>query len=181
MGLVIAVAVNALAVSLMGSVLGGGVMDPLVPSAEDALLNALVGEWDLTGSMGQTALAQAVSADWVLNHQFLRIAFRDRNPPRAGAVPYEAVVYIGREQRSGRYVMHLLDVFGAEYSKTLGVGVRDGDAITFVFEYPDRPFSARYAWNAAERVWNITITYRDKTGVRRLFAEKRLKRATDSR
>jgi hypothetical protein len=44
---------------------------------------------------------------------------------------------MGYDTTSERYVLHLLDIFGARYSETLGFGTRDGKAIRFVFEYPD--------------------------------------------
>jgi hypothetical protein len=50
---------------------------------------------------------------------------------------YEAIWYMGYDTTSERYVLHLLDIFGARYSETLGFGTRDGKAIRFVFEYPD--------------------------------------------
>jgi hypothetical protein len=165
----------AVSVVLIGPAVNGAGADPPARPAGDDLLDQLVGRWDLTGSLGNKPLAQSVSAEWVLNHRFLQIVFRDRNPPRGNAVHYEAVHYVGRES-SGGYVMHLLDVFGPEYSKTLGVGTRDGDAITFTFDYPGDPFRARYALDRARKTWAVTITHKDKSGDWKLFAEKRLVR-----
>lgn len=155
--------------------------DPPAARPGGELLDELVGQWELSGSMGEQALAQNVAAEWVLNRQFLRVTFRDRDPPKGKAVAYEATAFIGREPNSGRYVMHLLDVFGPEYSKTLGVGTRDGAAIVFRFDYPGKPFRARHAWNGAERVWDIKITYQDRAGEWKGFAEKHLKRPTGTR
>jgi hypothetical protein len=52
----------------------------------------------------------SVSADRVLNHQFLRIHMKDVAEPPA----YEALVYIGYQHADQRYVAHWLDVYGGE-------------------------------------------------------------------
>lgn len=57
--------------------------------------------------------------------------------------------------------------FGPEFSKTLGVGTRDGDTITFVFDYPNAPFKVRYTWNSADQVWTINITFKDSRAPRK--------------
>ena len=53
----------------------------------------------------------------------------------------------GYDPGSDRCVLHLMDVFGARFSEALGYGTRDGNAIRFVFEYPDSPFHTTFRWS----------------------------------
>src|SRR3954447_15321599 len=102
----------------------------------DELLDKLVGTWKLTGKMTGRTVENSVRAEWVLNHQFLLVHMKDVAVPAA----YEAMVYIGYDNASERYVVHWLDNFGGRFSETLGYGTRFGNSIKFVFEYPDGPF-----------------------------------------
>ena len=53
---------------------------------------------------------------------------------------------IGYDHTSERYVAHWMDIYGGRFSETLGYGVRSGDQIEFVFEYPDGPFHTTFRW-----------------------------------
>jgi hypothetical protein len=113
--------------------------DPLDGPARvfrDDLLDHLVGRWTLTRTIRGKVVENVVDADWVLNHQFLRLTMRDIATPPA----YEAVIYIGYDNTSERYVAHWIDVYGGRFSETLGYGKREGNILRWVFEYPDGPF-----------------------------------------
>jgi hypothetical protein len=98
----------------------------------DALLDHMVGNWKLTGNvMGHTA-EHTVSVEWVLNHQFLRIHEKDNASASNDRVPYEAMIMVGYDNTSERYVAHWNDVFGGRFSETLGYGTRAGDEIRFM-------------------------------------------------
>jgi hypothetical protein len=43
-----------------------------------------------------------------------------------------------------RTTSRLESAIGGRFSETLGYGTRDGNAIRFVFEYPDGPFRTTY-------------------------------------
>jgi len=123
----------------------------------DALLDNLTGTWHLTGKvMGRNA-DHTVEAEWVLNHQFLRIREKDQNAAPNGAVPYEAMIMVGYDNTSERYVAHWNDVYGGRFSETLGYGTREGNAIRFVFEYPDGPFHTTFRWHPESRQWTWSM------------------------
>jgi hypothetical protein len=139
----------------------------------DELLDNLVGDWRLTRKIrGQTA-ENTVKAEWVLNHQFLRIHMKDVNSPPA----YEAMVFIGYDNTSERYVAHWMDVFGGRFSETLGYGTRSGNSIRFVFEYPDGPFHNTFTWEPDKKAWTFLMRSKDKTGKWVVFAEDNLRRS----
>ena len=138
----------------------------------DEFLDNLVGDWKLTRKIrGQTA-ENSVKADWTLNHQFLLVHMKDVSPPPH----YEAMVFIGYDNTSERYVVHWIDVFGGRFSETLGYGTRAGNAIKFVFEYPDGPFHNTFTWNPESKRWIFLMEQKDATGKWKVFAEDTLRR-----
>lgn len=146
----------------------------------DTLLDNLVGSWNLSGKvMGRNA-DHLVEADWALNHQFLRIHEEDRASAAEGRAPYEAIVMVGYDNTSERYVAHWIDVYGGRFSETLGYGTRSGDEVRFVFEYPDGPFHTTFRWLPEARQWNWHMQTRDKSGSWTDFANFTLTRTKPS-
>jgi hypothetical protein len=142
----------------------------------DDLLDKLAGRWDLTGKVGARQVRNTFLAEWVLNHQFLRLQFKDADPPTPGRVAYEAQVYLGYDNTSERYVAHWLDIYGGRFSETLGYGTRSGDSIRFVFEYTDGPFHNAFTWRPDTKTWQFLLRQKDATGKWKTFAEEELKR-----
>ena len=142
----------------------------------DDLVDHMTGDWKLEGQiMGHDAHHQ-VHSEWVLNHQFLRIHERTDVGAPASEHRYEATWFLGYDPVSERYVLHLLDVFGARFSETLGYGTRDGNAIRFVFEYPDGPFHTTYRWSPEKDTWQWLMEQKDKDGKWTNFADLKLTR-----
>ena len=109
----------------------------------DSTLDGLVGKWKATGKIVGKRIEQFCEAHWFLNHQFLRVHFidaaskarRDRRGETVLRAEYEAMVFVGYDNLSERYVVHWLDVFGGRFSETLGFGTRTKrNSIRFVFE-----------------------------------------------
>ena len=137
----------------------------------DAFIDKLVGEWRLMRQIRGREVENAVSADWVLNHQFLRIHMKDVADPPA----YEALVYIGYQHADQRYVVHWLDIYGGKFS-AIGYGKRVGDTIPFVFQYDDGPFYNTFKWDARTESWTFTLEANGKDGKREPFAVDTLRR-----
>ena len=148
------------------------------PKPED-FLDRLVGSWDLTGTMGSTPLHQHVDARWAIQGRFLQMHFVEEGP-LPGKSPYEAIYMLGYDNQAGKYVLHLFDTFGATYSRTVGVGTRQGDSVDFLFEYPTGRFSNTFTWNQATAKWEMLLRQRDSNGEWTVFARKTLSRKTRS-
>jgi hypothetical protein len=144
----------------------------------DALLDHMVGNWKLAGTVMGHAAEHTVGVEWALNHQFLRIHEKDNMPASTDRVPYEAMIMVGYDNTSERYVAHWNDVFGGRFSETLGYGTRAGDEIRFVFEYPDGPFHTTFRWNPESHQWKWHMQQRNKSGQWTEFADFTLIRAT---
>jgi hypothetical protein len=130
----------------------------------DDLVDHLAGAWKLEGRIVNQDAHHDVQADWMFRHQFLRIHEKTAASAPATERPYEATWYLGWDSTSERYVLHLLDQFGGRFSETLGYGVRDGNAIRFIFEYPDGPFHTTFRWSPEKHTWNWLMEQKDKDG-----------------
>ncbi len=149
--------------------------DPLDGPARvfrDDLLDHLVGRWTLTRTIRGKVVENVVEAEWVLNHQFLRLTMRDVATPPA----YEAVVYFGYDNTSERYVAHWIDVYGGRFSETLGYGKREGNILRWVFEYPDGPFHNTFQWDGATKTWTMDMERKNSAGNWVPFAHDSLRR-----
>jgi hypothetical protein len=139
----------------------------------DELLDHLVGQWKVTRKMRGRTSESTNRVEWVLNHQFLQVHMKsDEKPPG-----YEALVLIGYNHGRKRYVGHWHDVFGGKWSETLGFGKRTGNAVRFVFDYPDGPFHNTFTWDPDTKTWTSLMESKDKAGTWTTFAEERWQRA----
>ena len=127
---------------------------------EDDLLDKLAGSWRIVREFKNRKVENNATVEWVLNHQFLRIHMVDVNTPPK----YEAMVFIGFNPSQNRYVGHWIDVFGGEFSETLGFGVRNGNSIEFTFQYPDALLTNVFSFDPASGRWTSKIDQQDQTG-----------------
>ncbi|HKV06325.1 MAG TPA: hypothetical protein VJO53_14610 [Candidatus Acidoferrales bacterium] len=143
----------------------------------DELLDHMTGTWNLEGvTLGQQT-HHTLTAEWVLDHHFLRLhEITSANAP-ANEKHYEALWFLAYDDLSERYVAHLFDVFGARFSETLGYGPRKGNSIFLTFEYPDGPFHTTYEWLPESGSWRWLLEQKDKDGKWTTFADFKLTRA----
>ncbi len=144
----------------------------------DDLVGHMAGTWKMEGHVMGRDAHHEVRADWMLNHQFLRIQEKTAASAPSTERPYDAIWFVGYDAISERYVLHLMDIFGGRFSETLGYGTRDGNQIRFVFEYPDGPFHTTYRWNPEQDSWEWLLEQKDKDGKWTPFADLKLTRAT---
>jgi len=138
---------------------------------EDDLFSHLEGEWLLTRVIGGRELKNAVSASYVLQHQFLLLRMRDVATPSK----YEADIYIGYSNASKEYVAHWIDNFGAHFS-AVGRGRREGNSVEFRFQYPDGPFFNTFSWEPETQTWHCHLQSAASDGTRSTFAKDTLVR-----
>jgi len=142
-----------LPVLLVGLLLVVPVFSDGPPPLEDPFLDALSGHWTLTGRVMGEELVNEVDARWVLGHQFLELHLRDvADPPQ-----YEALIFLGREAKTGRHIAHWLDVAGAGPSKVLGSGTRTGDTLVLLFPYPGHTFRDTFTLDRKAGTWTLLI------------------------
>lgn len=125
---------------------------------QDDLLDRLVGKWKVTGTVHGSPSTQTLDAEWVLNHQFLRIHQKSAESVAGTNVPYEGVFFIGYDDESNRYIAHLMNVFGGRDSETLGYGQRNVNEIKLVFTSLDATVASSFTWKPKSGVWDLVST-----------------------
>jgi hypothetical protein len=141
---------------------------------QDTLAGHITGTWKVDGNVLGREAHHEINAEWMLNHQFLRIHEKTAATAPASERRYEAIWFLGYDEVSERYVLHLIDIFGGRYSETLGYGTRNGNEIRFVFEYPDGPFHTTFRWSQETATWQWLLEQKDKAGKWTTFADLKL-------
>jgi len=144
----------------------------------DDVLDHLEGRWKISGVILKQPREMSLTAEWVLNHQFLFLDEKDANTS-AGKPGYEAHIYIGYDNASERYVIHWIDIFGGRFSETLGYGSRAGNSIRFNFEYPDGPFHNTFTWSPQDQSWHFFLEQKGEEGKWKTFADQKAIRAKE--
>jgi hypothetical protein len=138
-----------------------------VKAPVDSLLERLVGQWTMRGSIRGRAAMYHVSAQRTLGGRYVEIHMRDTS----SKAPYEARVFIGADTLPGAVIVHWLDNTGAAFSVPAGRGSVAGDTLRFQFEYSTGPFRDRFVYRRQAREWDVRLESGDGKGGWRLFAE----------
>jgi hypothetical protein len=124
--------------------------------------------WWATGKWTAPFEVTLSSSRWkrsgYFNHQFLQVHEKGAPDAKTAGPAYEATVMIGYDHTSERYVVHWMDIYGGRFSETLGYGVRSGDQIEIVFEYPDGPFHTTFHWLPEKKQWQWLMKTKDNFG-----------------
>ncbi len=143
------------------------------PTFPDPLLDHLAGRWTLQGIIMGKQTTHDVSAEWVLGHQYLRMHEVSREKKSGGEPEYEAMVFIGWDDKSKQYVCYWLDDFGAGYDDAVARAKRNGNEIPFIFNYSDGRFHTTFAYDPASDSWDLRMDSEDK-GALKPFARTKL-------
>ena len=138
----------------------------------DDFIDQLVGRWKIIRQIRGKEVQNTLTAEWVLNHQFLQLHMKDAaDPPQ-----YEAIILIGCAHADQQYIIHWCDTFGGKFSAR-GKGKRNGNSIEFQFDYDDGPFFNTFTWDENAKAWTFKMESQDKDGKRQLFAIDTLRRS----
>lgn len=137
-------------------------------ASTDSLLQRLVGQWRMTGSVRGQPVTYTMEGARVLQQRFVELHMVDvREPPT-----YEARVFLGVDTTAHRYIAHWLDNFGAAFSIPPATGEARGDTVLLTFPYPDGAFRDTFVYNRSADTWHFRLDAADATtGGWRLFAE----------
>jgi len=115
-------------------------------------LGPFVGDWTISGTTRGKAITTGAEVRPVFGGAFLEMHIKDP----AGAAPYEARVFIGRNDK-GRLIVHWLDATGGETSQTVGMGDLTADGAKLGFPYPGNEFRDRLDYDRAHDRWRLII------------------------
>jgi len=136
-------------------------LTPLITSAQqttaqDSLLDRMIGEWVLQGTIAETEITHDVVIDWVLGHQYVRIKETSREKDLNGKSRYEATVFICWEQRLNQYSCLWLDNTGngGLSAQAIAHAKADGDKIGLLSKGIDSSlFHTTFAYNRDTDTW----------------------------
>ncbi len=120
------------------------------------LLDHLSGAWVLRGTIDGKPTTHDVTAEWVLNRQYVRLHEVSRERDGQGRPAYEAIVFIGRDDPSSHYACLWLDTTGGGglTGQAIGHGTPGASEITFLFEAPDHShFHTTFRYSPTSDTW----------------------------
>jgi quercetin dioxygenase-like cupin family protein len=142
-------------------------------------LDSLVGSWVLTGTIRGAPTTHDVTAEWVLNREYLRIHEVSREKNAAGGPAYEAIILVGWDPQSGEYQCLWLDTTGGSgLSSPSGIarGRPAGDSIPFVWMDAGGPsLHNTFVYSRGSGTWRWDID-NETGGTRSPFARLTLAR-----
>ncbi len=128
------------------------------PGFRDGLLDRLAGNWLMQGTIGGDEVNHDVVAEWVLDHQYMRFHEVAREMDDRGEPAYEAIVFIGWDEPSRRYVCLWLDsTGGGGLNGDLGYAQRGGDEIAWVFGASGGQIHNTFSYSRNNDTWRWAI------------------------
>ena len=119
------------------------------------LLNHLAGNWVLEGVLGGRHVTHDVTAEWILNHEYLRFHEVSR---KDGSPAYEAIVIISWDATANEYRCLWLDnTAGGGLSVPTARAKQDGRSIPFVFPPPYESLHTTFKYDSLADRWQLTI------------------------
>ena len=140
--------------------------------ADNAYLEKLLGKWDMTGTMGSTALHYHAVCERVLQGGFVRLHMIDASvDPK-----YEADVYIGVDSEQHDFIVHWLDRFGASGARVVGTGKRNNAQLIVTFPYASGNFRDTFRFMPDGSTWSLLLESQKPDGSWSTFATYSLSR-----
>jgi hypothetical protein len=122
-------------------------------SADNAYLDELQGDWDMTGTLLGKPVKYHARGERVLQGGFLRLHMID-----AAEVPtYEADLFLGYDAHADDYIGHWLDRFGAAGARVVASGKREGSTLVIQFPYAEAAFKDTFVYDLNSRTWSLLI------------------------
>jgi hypothetical protein len=116
----------------------------------DDLLNNLVGKWEVSATVYGQKFSLEREAEWVMNHQYLRIHEKSREVVPWLKEPFERTIFIGYNHHAKRYLVYELTVHGADgplQPEGFSYGDRKGNELKVVIKKGSEPFTIqRFTW-----------------------------------
>ncbi len=144
----------------------------------DPLLDHMTGQWVLQGTIAGKETTHDITVDWVLNREYMRLQEVSREKDAKGRAAYEAMVFVGWDQKLSQYACLWLDTTGGGglTPGAIGNGKRNGNEITFLFKDEDgSTFHTTFAYDSGADTWQWRMDG-EEHGKLQPFARVTLKR-----
>jgi len=104
------------------------------PPVVSPLLDRLVGNWVLTGTIAGRPATHDITAEWVANHQYVRLHEVSRDKSDDGRPQYDAFIHIGWDPDKKVYPIIFLDNFWGIDAGSIGSAEPKDDDLLFVWK-----------------------------------------------
>jgi len=122
------------------------------------LLNHLAGNWVLEGVLGGRHSTHDVTAEWILNHEYLRFHEVSREKNKNDGPVYEAIVIMSWDNKTNEYLCLWLDnTEGGGLSAPIARAKRDGRSIPIIFPSPNESLHTTFTYDDEADRWHLTI------------------------
>lgn len=122
------------------------------------LLEHLGGNWVLEGVLGSRHVMHDITAEWILNHEYLRLHEVSREKNNKGGPSYEAIIIISWDNKANEYRCLWLDnTEGGGLSTPTARAKPAGQSITFVFAPPNESLHTTFKYDKRSDRWQLTI------------------------
>lgn len=155
-----------IAALLMLANASGGLRAEQAGNADDRYLDALQGDWQMSGTLLGKPVSYHARGERVLQGGFLRLHMIDT----AKAPTYEADLFLGYDPHARDYVGHWLDRFGAAGARVVATGKRDGNTLVIQFPYADAAFKDTFVFDPTAHTWSLVIDEQKPGGAWSNFA-----------
>jgi hypothetical protein len=143
------------------------------PSADNAYLDKLQGDWDMSGTLLGKPVRYHARGERVLQGGFLRLHMVDA----ADMPTYEADLFLGYDSHENDFIGHWLDRFGAPGARVVASGKRQGQTLIINFPYAKAAFKDTFVYDPKSRTWSLLIESQAPGGGWSNFAKYTLERA----
>jgi hypothetical protein len=125
------------------------------PPVSSPLLNHLAGKWLMQGTVGKQAVTHDFDAEWVLQHHYLRFHEVSREKNDKGEPQYDAMVFIGWNEKTKQYACVWLDVYGGLTMESIGFATPKENELAFVFtdEHGETSFTNTFIYDPKTNAW----------------------------
>jgi len=104
------------------------------PPVNSPLLDRLVGRWVLQGTIAGRQTTHDITAEWVANHQYLRLHEVSREKTTDGKPQYDAFIHIGWDEEKKIYPIIFLDNFWGIGPEAIGAAAPKDNELLFVWK-----------------------------------------------
>jgi hypothetical protein len=149
-------------------------------SPQAKLLDYMTGDWVMQGTIGVKQTTHDVHVQWVLNREYLQLHEVSREKKASGEPAYEAIVYIGWDEKARQYGCLWLDSTGPWNFTAQGLAHANeaGSSIPFIFPVkPSEETHTTFSYDQKTDTWRWIID-EITSGKRDRFADLRLTRKT---
>ena len=166
-------------ICLVGLCIALGAMAQSQTADPFSLLDHLSGDWVLKGTIGGRDTTHDVQASWVLKREYLRLHEVSREKDAGGVPAYEAIVFIGWDDRARQYTCLWLDSTAGNglSAQTIARATPTANSIPFIFTIsPTDSLHTTFNYDSRADTWQWLIDD-EKDGKTDRFANVKLTRA----